>query len=84
MLPQLLLNYTLHCIPGPPVAGACDYPTVLLTSSAGFSCEGIAGIEASLLRPALLLAKSPVAGMHGSTSRITGCTCRLQEIIVSI
>ena len=36
MLPQLLLNYTLHCIPGPPVAGACDYPTVLLTSSAGF------------------------------------------------
>ena len=47
MLANFLLNYTLHCFPGPQLAGAFDYLTVF---SAGLESKGMAGIEASLLR----------------------------------
>ena len=56
MLAKSLLIFTLHYFPGPPVAGVCDYPTVL---SAGFKSKGMAGIEKSLLRASSAACQEP-------------------------
>ena len=91
MLPQLLLNYTLHCSPGPPVAGACDYRTVLSNLSAGKKSGGIAGIKASLLRASSAACQEPYGRdalkcplhnrLHLQTTTGCGEHCLLPSII---